>query len=230
MNRESLIIEYYPMVQEIASRISQRLPTHIETEDLLHIGMIGLIDALDRLKESNPATLKAYLKIRIQGAILDELRRNDWIPRSVRERHSRLNRTKNILQEKLDRAPSDSEMAKALNIPLERYDRFKCLSEISTVLSMDSKEDGHLSIAEILPSREMTVLEQIESFENKKIITTALQNLSDRDNQIIELYYYKEFTFRQISEILGVTEARISQLHTQIRNKLQKDPNIKQLK
>ena len=230
MNRSTQISQYYPMVRELASRIALRLPNHVEVEDLIHVGMIGLIDAIDRLQENDPNTLKSYLKIRVQGSILDELRRNDWIPRSVRDRHVRIKQTKTLLEQKLNRPPSDSEMATALNISLERYDQMKKLSSISTTLSLDSHGDSNLSLSEVLPSRERSVLEQIEFLENQSILRGVLETLSERDHQIIELYYYKEYTFRQIADILGVTEARISQIHSQIRKKLQHNATIKQLR
>ena len=229
MNRSELISHYYPMVREVASRISQRLPSHIDVEDLVHVGMIGLIDAIDRLIDSSPSSLPAYLKIRVQGSILDELRRNDWIPRSVRDRHQRLKQTQQLLQERLGRSPSDSEMAIALNISLQRYDKLKSLSAVSTVLSLDDQGDNNFSLGDIIPSREQSVLDQISHSEDQQIIKEALQMLSERDHQIIELYYYKEYTFREISMILGVTEARISQLHSQIRSKLKHNPKLKSL-
>ena len=221
------------MVREIASRIAQRLPAHVDTEDLVHVGMIGLIDALDKSDKQAPpsaiGSMRAYLKIRIQGTILDELRRNDWIPRSVRDRHARLRQTQQQLSEKLGRHPTDTEMADALNVSLSRYDQLKSLSNVSNVVSLDSRDDNNFTLMDVLPSREVSVLEQISIKENQQIVREVLQNLSERDRQVIELYYYKEFTFREIANILGVTEARISQIHSQIRKKLKQNPNLKHL-
>jgi len=230
MNRSQLITQYYPMVKEIGFRISRRLPSHVDVEDLIHVGMIGLIDALDRLKDHESTTLSSYLKIRVQGAILDELRRNDWIPRSVRDRQTRIKQTQQLLEKKLGRLPTDTEMAKRLNLTLGRYDQLKNLSSVAVVFSLEDKGDSNLSLSDVIPSRGKSVLEQISTSENQAFLKEALSKLSERDHQIIELYYYKEYPFREIATILGVTEARISQIHSQIRKKLKHDPKLKQLR
>lgn len=219
--REALILDHYPMVRKVAYRMVSRFPSCVEAEDLITIGTLGLIDAVDRFEETRSISFSAYARIRVQGAILDELRKEDWIPRSVRNRHQRILQTRDSLRDSLGRDPDHQELATALEVSPERLSEMIRSSTLRTVVSLeDSTGAGDEPIHSILPSPNDTPWDTAAQTDAADRIKEALAGLPERERQIVDLYYYQDLSFKEIGKLLGVTESRVSQLHSRLRNRL----------
>jgi len=219
--RERLILHYSPLVKYVAGRVGVGLPPNIEQADLVSYGIFGLIDAIEKFDISRAIKFETYAISRIKGAIIDELRSMDWVPRSVRSRAREIERAIVELENKLHRPPADEEIAKALGISEDEFqDNLTAISR-SSVAALDelwtisSSGGDTVSLIDTLqdpnaddPSLEMTRTEVRES------LATAIGKLPERERTVITLYYYEELTLREIGEVLGVTESRVSQLHT----------------
>ncbi len=219
--RDRLILTYSPLVKYVAGRISVGLPSHVDEGDLVSYGLLGLINAIERFDLDRDIKFETYAISRIKGAIIDELRSMDWVPRSVRSRAREIERAIGELENKFKRAPTDEEICKELDITEEEFhvnlaaihrSSIAALDELWTIAStggdtvslIDTIEDPHAAE----PARHYT------EEETKNVIADAIRRLPERERLVIVLYYYEELTLREIGEILGVTESRISQLHT----------------
>lgn len=218
--REKLIIMYAPMVKYIAGRIAMTTPSNVEFDDLVSYGIIGLIDAIEKYDPKMGSKFKTYATIRIKGAIYDELRLLDWVPRSVRQKAKEVEQAFASLEHKLGRSATDEEVADSMNITMEELNQIT--SEISgtTVTSLDDiryigSDADELSILDTVESHAVPGPEVgLEREEVKRFLIEAINKLPQREREVIALYYYEELTLREIGEVLGVTESRISQLHT----------------
>ena len=219
--RDSLILSYSPLVKYVAGRMSSGLPAHIEEADLISYGLLGLIGALERFDPGREIKFETYAIARIKGSIIDELRSLDWVPRSVRSRAREIERVCALLENRLQRAPSDEEIAAELNISMEEFHR--ALSQISTtsLVALDelwaiSGSDGDtaslIDTLEDPKSRDPSRI--LDLSEMKSRLAVAIDALPPREKIVIALYYYESLTLREIGEVLGVTESRVSQLHT----------------
>ena len=229
-NREAVIKEYAPMVKYVANRIAMRLPPHIEVDDLMSVGVLGLIDAIDKYDSSRGAKFKTYAAFRVRGAILDELRSMDWVPRSVRQKASAMDGVIQKLQNKLGRPPEDEEIAESMGINLDEL--FTMLNETKSmpILSLEdlgiAKESGEQqSLLDCLAGKgDADPQTQLRLNELKGIIAKAIDTLPEKERLMISLYYYEELTMKEIGEVLGITESRVSQIHSKavfrLRNKL----------
>ena len=226
-NREAVIKEYAPMVKYVANRIAMRLPPHVEVDDLISVGVLGLIDAIDKYDPSRGAKFKTYAEFRVRGAILDELRSMDWVPRSVRQKASAMDRVVQKLQNKLGRPPEDDEIAGEMGISLDEL--FVALNETKSmpILSLEdlgiAKESGEQqSLLDCLAGKGDA--DPQTQLRLKEIISKAIDTLPEKERLIISLYYYEELTMKEIGEVLGITESRVSQIHSKavfrLRNKL----------
>ena len=218
--RQRLILTYAPLVKFVAGRIGSGLPAHVDGEDLISYGLLGLIDAIERFDLDRDIKFETYAIARIRGAIIDELRALDWVPRSVRARARDIERAIGDLEAKLGRAPTDEEISKKLGITEGEFDEsltaisrssIGALDELWTVSAggdqvalIDTLEDTHG------PNPEFA----LETIELKETVAEALAALPEREKLVVTLYYYEELTLREIGEVLGVTESRVSQLHT----------------
>ena len=215
--KEKLIIEYAPLVKAIASKISSRLPKSIQIDDLISAGIMGLMDAIDKWDPSRQTKLKTYAEFRIKGAILDELRAQDWVPRTIRDKAKLVDKANRELEQKLGRLPNEEEIADYLNISLEEY--YEVLYEIRPVnlLSLDERlfnEDEKRLLINVLQAEKNSNPAFQFSFKKiQKIIKKALDELPEKIRFVLALYYYEDFNFREISEIMQVSESRVSQLH-----------------
>jgi len=219
--RDEMILAHYPMIRKVAYQMVSRFPSCVEAEDLITIGTLGLIDAVDRFEETRAISFSAYARIRVQGAILDELRKEDWIPRSVRNRNQNILRTKDSLRETLGREPEHHELATALEVSPERLSEMIRSSILRNVVSLDhSTGAGDEPIHNILPSPNDTPWQAAAQADAKQRVKDALASLPDREKQIVDLYYYQDLSFKEIGKVLGVTESRVSQLHSRVRNRL----------
>ena len=229
-NREAVIKEYAPMVKYVANRIAMRLPPHVEVDDLISVGVLGLIDAIDKYDSTRGAKFKTYAEFRVRGAILDELRSMDWVPRSVRQKASSMDGVVQKLQNKLGRPPEDDEIAEEMGVSLDEL--FTTLNETKSmpILSLEdlgiAKESGEQqSLLDCLAGKNdadpQTYLRLVEL---KEIIAKAIDTLPEKERLMISLYYYEELTMKEIGEVLGITESRVSQIHSKavfrLRNKL----------
>ena len=218
--REQLILNYSPLVKYVAGRLSSSLPQTVETADLISYGIFGLIDAIEKYDPSRGIKFETYAIARIKGAIIDELRAMDWVPRSVRSRAREIEQAYVALESKLRRVPSDEEVASHLGIPKrDLHDLYSKLSYTSIVsfeeLWVGGDREDHSSVMGTI--KDETAEDPVALFENeeiKDILAGAIERLSERERIVIALYYYEGLTLKEIGQVLGVTESRVSQLHT----------------
>jgi RNA polymerase sigma factor for flagellar operon FliA len=220
LTRQQLITKYYPMVRQIATKMAKSYPDHVQVDDLVQIGVLGLIEAIDRFKPEKFPSFVSYAKIRIQGAILDDRRSQDWTPRSVRDRASLLQNAQTHLTNKFKRLPTKTEMAKYLNVSIDRLQNLYSKSEIRTVVSLDNGSEDNSCLEERIPSSIQNPQEFILRKEQIMTVQKNLKTLTEREQKVIQLYYYKGISLHQISKNFGVSEARISQIHGAIKSKM----------
>ena len=225
--RNKIIENYLPMIQCVAKRISSRLPAHIQYNDLISSGVMGLMDAIKKYDPSRNNKFKTYAEFRVRGAILDALRSQDWTPRSIRDKAKRIDKVTKTLEQRFSRPPKEQEIAEALAMSLEDYHMMLHQTREVSVVSIDeSAIFNHTDKGFVL-----RMMEDTESSYNQlnrkfvhKIIIDAIKELPERQRIVLSLYYYEEFNLRKIGQILKVTESRVSQLHAQaierLRNKL----------
>ena len=217
-DRERLLEEQLPQVRYIARRVHERLPRHVPLEDLVHAGVLGLIDALNKYDQRKHVQFGSYAKFRIRGAILDSLREMDWSPRDLRRKARRIEDAHLKLRAELGRNPSEPELAKELGMELR--DLQLLLGEIDGLevgsLRIESPRDGkEEDLCEYLPDDpEDTPLFQCMRSEMKEILTRAIAELSEKEQQVLALYYFEELTMKEVGAILGVGESRVSQIHS----------------
>lgn len=218
--KEQLIMDYAPVIKYIAQRIATRLPPHISVEDLINAGVIGLIDAIEKYDASRDNTFKTYAEFRIRGAMLDELRALDWVPRSIRQKEHALDRAYEELERRLGRSASDDEVAVLLGIPLDDfYDWLNQVKGVSLLsleaLGLRSKDGETVNLLEILPTQEtQNPARMLQIQRLKELMAQAIDDLPYQEKVVISLYYYEELTMKEIGKVLEITESRVSQIHT----------------
>jgi RNA polymerase sigma factor for flagellar operon FliA len=219
--RERLVVAYSPMVKFVAGRLGAGLPSHVEDADLISYGLVGLIGAIERFEPERGIKFETFAMTRIRGAIIDELRSLDWVPRSVRSRAREIEAAQAKLEHELQRAPSEAELAAKLNMTEEELQgalleiansSVYALDELWTV--SDSSGDQVSLLDTIADDRAADPQEALASTEVKDLLTEAIGGLPEREQLVVALYYYENLTLREIGEVLGVTESRVSQLHT----------------
>ena len=219
-NKEAIIMEYAPMIKYVASRIALRLPPHIEVDDLISVGVLGLMDAIGKYDPNRGAKFKTYAEFRVRGAILDELRSMDWVPRSVRQKATSVDAVVQKLQAKLGRPPSDEEVAGEMGVSLDEFFRTLNQTQNIPILSLEdlgiAKESGEQkSLLDCLAGKsDSDPQTQLRLNELKEIIAKAIDTLPEKERLMISLYYYEELTMKEIGEILSITESRVSQIHS----------------
>lgn len=220
-SREAVIMQYYPLAERIACKMASRYPSHVDVNDLIQVGIVGLIEAVDRFCPHKNSKFEAYARIRIQGAILDNRRSQDWSPRSVRQRARLLNKTQVRLRAQLNRRPTNQELAGALDVSLKKLDKMVKNSQVKSVLQLDQpNEDNSLRLIDTIADQKISVREKLEINETKKKLIQNIAQLSEREKKLVELHYYQGCSFQSIGKELGVSPARISQLHANIKSKL----------
>jgi RNA polymerase sigma factor for flagellar operon FliA len=229
-DRERLILEYAPTIKYIAQRIAARLPPHIGLDDLVNAGVIGLIDAIAKYDASRDNTFKTYAEFRIRGAMLDELRNLDWVPRSVRQKESALERAYEVLERSLGRAAHDEEVAEMLSIPLEEFHEWLGQVRGVSLLSLEAPglraSDGEaLNLLDLVSADDaQSPAQLVQARRLKALIAEAIDDLPYQEKVVISLYYYEELTMKEIGKVLDITESRVSQIHTKsilhLRSKL----------
>lgn len=220
VSREHLILHYSPLVKYVAGRIGVGLPQHIDSGDLISYGMFGLIDAIDKYDLRREVKFEAYAVTRIRGAIIDELRNLDWIPRSVRAKAKEVERSYALLSAKLQRHPTDEELASEMNISSD--DLAQIFSQVSyaNVLALDemlhaSDDNPSSKLSDTLEDPgAIDPVRMFEEHETKYFLARAISSLPEREKTVITLYYFEGLTLSEIGKVLGVTESRVSQIHT----------------
>ena len=220
--RERLVVAYSPLVKFIAGRMASGLPSHVEESDLISYGLLGLIGAIERFDTEREIKFETFAVARIKGAIIDELRSLDWVPRSVRARARQVEKAHSALEAELQRAPTDEEMAAKLEVTVEEFQGILLEIANSSVLALDDlwtfadPEGGsQVSILDTIQDPAAVDPEgEAQASELKDRLADAIESLPERERLVIALYYYENLTLREIGEVLGVTESRVSQLHT----------------
>jgi len=219
-NREEVIKRYSPMIKYVANRIAMRLPPHIEVDDLISVGVLGLMDAISKYDSSRGAKFKTYAEFRVRGAILDELRSLDWVPRSIRQKASAVEKVVRSLEAKLRRLPEDDEVAKEMDMSLDQFYRTIDETKSVPVFSLEdlgiAKESGEQqSLLDCLAGKaDADPQTQIRLIELKEIIAKAIDTLPEKERLMVSLYYYEELTMKEIGAVLDITESRVSQIHS----------------
>jgi len=215
---EAQLLVELPQVKYIARRIHERLPRHVPFDDLVHAGIVGLIDAMHKFDAAKNVRFSSYAKFRIRGAILDSLREMDWSPRDLRRKARRLETTMQRLQSELGRSATESELAMAMGMTLAEFQHL--LDEVRGLdvgsLQVESLEDGHKSdLAETTPGPvNQDPLFLCLQGERKQVLARAIAQLPEREQQVLALYYQEELTMKEVGAVLGVGESRVSQIHS----------------
>jgi len=218
--RDRLILTYAPLVKYVAGRLGSGLPAHVDEGDLVSYGLLGLIAAVDRYDPGRDVKFETYAITRIRGSILDELRALDWVPRSVRSRAREIERAIAELERKLGRAPTDEEIAGKLAISGDALEESLTDISRSSIAALDElwtvsgSGDQIALIDTIEDESEPDPQSALSQTEVKEAIADAIARLPEREKLVVTLYYYEDLTLREIGEVLGVTESRVSQLHT----------------
>jgi RNA polymerase sigma factor for flagellar operon FliA len=216
---EALVVEYLPLIQRVAQRIASRLPSNVDLNDLVNSGVIGLIDAIRKFDPTRGIKFKTYAEIRVRGAILDELRAQDWASRSLRSDSNLLENTYNYLEQKLGRPAEDEEVADVLGVTMEEF--YRLLAKAKGI-SLINFEDLHFENGEELrdPYEYVRLVESNDPFglfkdkEMRGILVEAIDQLPDRERLVLSLYYFEDLNLKEIGMIMGVSESRVCQLRT----------------
>jgi RNA polymerase sigma factor for flagellar operon FliA len=228
--RDRLILHYSPLVKFVAGRVAVGLPQNVDQSDLVSYGIFGLIDAIDKFDPSRGFKFETYAISRIKGAIIDELRSIDWVPRSVRAKARAIEKASSKLENELHRTPDESEIAAELGISQDELQH--TLSQISMVgvvaldelLAAGDRSDGGSTLGDTIPDRGDDPMAAFEVEEMKHILAEAINRMPERERLVLTLYYYEGLTLAEIGEVLGVTESRVCQIHTkailQLRGRL----------
>jgi len=213
----ALLAEFAPVIRHMAHRLAFRLPPPLDVEDLIHAGVIGLMDAAGKYDPSREVLFKTYAEFRIRGSMLDEIRRVDWVPRTVHEKSLLLQRTHEDLQKRLGRPATEEEMAEALHLAPSEYlhvlDQAKSVSVVS--LEDFGIGEGRALADSIADSHAENPLLSLLSHDARDRLVAAIDALPNRERQVITLYYHEDLTMKEVGLVLGLTESRICQIHTQ---------------
>ncbi|MEE9275638.1 MAG: FliA/WhiG family RNA polymerase sigma factor [bacterium] len=226
-DREGLILRYTPLIKFIANRIAIRLPPHIEVDDLISSGTLGLMDAIEKYDPTREALFKTYAEFRVRGAILDELRAMDWVPRSVRQKANQLDSVFSRLEQEFGRAATDEEAAEEMGMEMDEFQEFLSQSGGLAMLSLDeivdpdSEGEGR-SLLETLAGLDDEDPQALHAMkELRRILGETIDSLPERERLVLSLYYHEEMTMKEIGLTLEVTESRISQIHSKAIARIQ---------
>ncbi len=223
--REEIIKEFLPYIKYTAYRLSWKLPHHVTIDDLISMGLMGLMDALDRF-EPGKVKLKTYAELRIKGSMIDELRATAWIPRSMRKKIETINKARLKLEKRDGRMPDDAEVAKSMNMPLEEYFKILQYATSSNPVRLEDFRnskyaDSNLNITEcIADPKAKSPLSILEEKDTKEKLADLIDTLPKKEKTVLALYYYEELTMQEIGKVLSITESRVCQIHSQALGKL----------
>lgn len=220
-----LAVQYLPLVRNIVSRMSRTLPDHVDKEELHSVGIVGMISAVERYDSAHAGTFEAYVTLRIRGAILDELRRRDALPRTSRAKARNLRTTTEGLEQKLGRPPTEFEIRRALDLNPAEYERMRRQTRNIYTLSLEhptgDDESGKAVLGDCIADTSLTpCFEKLESEELHREILLKMGTLPERSRKVLAMYYFEDMRLSEIAQVYGLTEARISQIHAQAISKL----------
>jgi len=224
LDREALVKKYLPHVKRIVHRMAVHLPAHVEIDDLIHVGVIGLIQAIDRFDASRDNTFLTYAVFRIRGAVLSELRSRDFLSRSSRKKVRDLDETFHRLEQQLGRTPDEEDMAEAMGISLDEYFQIRRMASISFVsfeeLGIGAEEDRSSIVNSLVNNTSNDALSLTRIKELKEAIAEAIEQLPEKEKLVVSLYYVDELTMKEAGHVLNITESRVSQIHSQALSRL----------
>ena len=222
--REQLIIEYAQLVKLVAGRLSMYLGHNVEYEDLVSYGIFGLIDAIDKFDAEKNVKFETYASLRIRGAILDQIRKMDWIPRTVRQRQRKIDDAIKQVEMRTGKTASDEDIAREIGISDEELGTWQSQLKVTNVVSLSEfEETGPEPVMDATHNSHFAQPEDVvQEEELKQMLIDSLELLTEKERRVVELYYYEEMTLKEISRILEVSESRISQLHTKALVKMRK--------
>ncbi len=221
--REQLILEYAPLVKLVAGRLSMYLGFNVEYDDLVSYGIFGLIDAIDKFDLMKDVKFETYASLRIRGSILDQIRKMDWIPRTIRQRQKKIEAAIKDIERDSGHVATDAEIAAKMDISEDEYQNWQNQMKVTGVVSLNEFVEQGSDIPEDRGSGTASFVkpeEAVEKEELKKMLAESLEKLTDKEKKVILLYYYEELTLKEISEVLEVSESRVSQLHTRALQKM----------
>ncbi len=222
--REQIIVEYVPLVKLVAGRLNMYLGYTVEYDDLVGYGVFGLIDAIDKFDYGKGIKFETYASLRIRGAILDQIRKMDWIPRSVRQKQKQIENVIVNLEKEKGTNLKDQDIADALGISLDEYRSWEGLTNISNIASLDEfmEQGSEGGVKEFRNTAYLEPEQAIDREEMKKMLAEALDILTEKEKKVILLYYYEDLTLKEVAMVLEVSESRISQLHSKALEKMKK--------
>ncbi|MBA2504625.1 MAG: RNA polymerase sigma factor WhiG [Thermoleophilaceae bacterium] len=234
--RERLVLAYSPLVKYVAGRMGSGLPAHVEDADLISYGLLGLISAIERYEPAREIKFETFAIARIKGSIIDELRSLDWVPRSVRAKAREIEQANSKLEHRLQRAPTDQEMSDELGMEVEAFQESLTRISKSSVIALDelwtvsdASGDQVSLLDTIQDPNAIDPATEMDASEMKDRLADSIARLPEREKLVVALYYYENLTLREIGEVLGVTESRVSQLHTKavlrLKSRLQQEPD-----
>lgn len=220
--REKIIIEYAHLVKLVAGRLSMYLGYNVEYEDLVSYGIFGLIDAIDKYDFNKNVKFETYASLRIRGAILDQIRKMDWIPRTLRQKQKKLEQAMHEFEVEFGRAATSEELSKKMDISVEELKGLVNQTQIASLVSLDEylEQGSDISPEGNNKSCFESPEQVIDRQELKRTLTEAIEALNDNEQKVIAFYYFEELTLKEISKVLGVSESRVSQLHTKALKKM----------
>jgi len=219
--RDKLILEYANVVNLVAGRMNMYLGYTVEYDDLVGYGIFGLIDAIDKYDMAKNVKFETYASLRIRGSILDQIRKMDWIPRTLRQKQKRMDAAVAKIESENGRPATDDEVAEELGITRDEYDGWRAETEFTSMVSLDDYlEQGSEGRLETFGAKFQQPEKAVEKTELKEMLMEALKTLTENEQKVITLYYYEELTLKEISLILEVSESRVSQLHTKALKKI----------
>lgn len=215
--RDLLIEHYIPLVRQLAERMATKMPPSVDVEDLKQAGMLGLIDAIDKFDHTRGIKFETYAAQRLRGAMVDDLRRYDWVPRLIRNKSHQLDRSRDELETRLKRVATDEELAAHLNITMEQYEKLRRDTNVKTMVSLDRKWDdgedneiGHLETLQDTRTRD-----PIDEMHRAEIKSLAIRGLSSKEKAVLVMYYYDNMSLKEIGAVLEISESRVCQIHQQ---------------
>ncbi|OIQ19747.1 MAG: RNA polymerase sigma factor FliA [Bacteriovorax sp. MedPE-SWde] len=223
--KDEIVVEYAPLIKYIAQKIASRLPANIELDDLISCGVIGLMDAIEKFDPTRDNKFKTYAEFRIRGSILDELRAQDWVPRSIREKAKVIDRAYSKLESKLGRPATDEEMCSELTVTKDEFHDMLNKAKSVSMLNIDdsatfNRNDKKTMAGMNEESKHVNPFTAVANKNFREKIKEGISQLPEKQRLVLSLYYYEDLNLKEIGQVLDVTESRVSQLHTQAVSKL----------
>ncbi|MCL2707688.1 MAG: FliA/WhiG family RNA polymerase sigma factor [Defluviitaleaceae bacterium] len=221
--KEKLILAYAPLVKYVAGRLVMHIGAHVDYDDLISYGIFGLIDAIDKFDPEKNVKFETYASLRIKGSIIDSIRKLDWVPRTLRQRNKQFEQAYAKLEEDFGREPTETELAEKLSLSLEETQELMRKSTVLSLISLDDYLEQNYETA--FPANMVSPVDTPEAHMDKQelhqILTQTIEKLSEKEKKVVTLYYFEELTLKEISVIMGVSESRISQIHSKAMLRMQ---------